>query len=176
MIGSSGTGCLRVWPRQATELIARDSRWRAAPTPDGITAAVPESVPGRSPTPVQQHPAPTKFVRKNRPEIREFRPVLRARVTLANRRLQPLGHLTADVQVYGTQILARSRFSCAPYNGFSNRRTLRIRPENRLFSQLQRMNSGVPMMFTALLSSAFITTMSASLRYASRVLSGAQLG
>jgi hypothetical protein len=59
-----------------------------------VSAPVPESVPGRDPTPVQQHPTATKLVRKNRPEIRKFRPVLRARVTLANRRLQPLGHLT----------------------------------------------------------------------------------
>jgi hypothetical protein len=45
---------------------------------------------------VHQHPAATKLVHKNRPEIRKFRPVLRARVALANGRLQPLGHLTAD--------------------------------------------------------------------------------
>jgi hypothetical protein len=30
---------------------------------------------------------------------------------LANRRLQPLGHLTADVQVYGTQTIGRITFS-----------------------------------------------------------------
>ena len=57
---------------------------------------MPESVPGRSPTRVQQHTTATKLVRNNRPEIREFRPVLHTRVTLANRRLRPLGHLTAD--------------------------------------------------------------------------------
>ena len=66
-------------------MIARDSCCRAAATPDGINAAVPESVPGRGPTPVRQHPTATKLLRKNRPEIRKFRPVLRARVTLAER-------------------------------------------------------------------------------------------
>jgi hypothetical protein len=73
---------------------------------------VPESVPGRGPTPVRQHPTATKFVRKNRPEIRRFRPVLRALVTLANRRLQPLGHFTAtrslsiyDITTYANAIV-----------------------------------------------------------------------
>jgi hypothetical protein len=33
---------------------------------------------------------------RNGPEIVNFRPVLDSRATLANRRLQPLGHLTAD--------------------------------------------------------------------------------
>jgi len=43
---------------------------------------------------VQQHPAATKLLQKQAKNP-QFRPVLRARVTLANRRLRPLGHLTA---------------------------------------------------------------------------------
>src|ERR1700737_310311 len=45
-----------------------------------------------------RHPTPTKFVGKNRPKIRDSRPVSRSLVALANRRLQPLGHLTAESQ------------------------------------------------------------------------------
>jgi hypothetical protein len=54
-----------------------------------------------------------RFVRKNGPEIDDLRPVLRCLTTLANHRLQPLGHLTAarfpsyaSVWVTGTSIRA----------------------------------------------------------------------
>jgi hypothetical protein len=63
---------------------------------------VPKSVPKRGPMTILRHPTPTRFVRKNRPEIRDFRPILLSPAALANRRLQPLGHLTADFQVYDT--------------------------------------------------------------------------
>ena len=61
----------------------------------GIGKSVPETVPELGQITIHQHPTSTKFVRKNRPEIRDSRPVSRSLVALANRRLQPLGHLTA---------------------------------------------------------------------------------
>jgi hypothetical protein len=43
---------------------------------------------------INRQPTPTKEPIENGPEIVNFRPVLESRATLANRRLQPLGHLT----------------------------------------------------------------------------------
>jgi len=63
------------------------------------------SVPERGPKPVSRQPTPTNKPIKNGPEIVNFRPVLGSRATLANRRLQPLGHLTADLQIYVTKTL-----------------------------------------------------------------------
>jgi hypothetical protein len=48
----------------------------------------------RGPTTVNSDPTPTNDRRKNEPEIFDFLPVLRPSTTSANRRLQPLGHLT----------------------------------------------------------------------------------
>jgi hypothetical protein len=39
---------------------------------------------------------------KNGPEIIDFRPILESRATVANRRLQPLGHLTDPVSIRPT--------------------------------------------------------------------------
>jgi hypothetical protein len=65
----------------------------------GIWYSVPESVPKRGPTTIIRQPTPTKFLIKNGPEIDDFRPVLRFLAALANRRLQPLGHLTDPVSI-----------------------------------------------------------------------------
>jgi hypothetical protein len=46
---------------------------------------------------------------ENGPKIIGFRPVLGFPIALANRHLRPLGHLTADVQVYETATLTRKR-------------------------------------------------------------------
>jgi len=56
------------------------------------------SVPKRGPATIIRQPTPTKFAIKNGPEIIDFRPVLEFPAALANRRLQPLGHLTANVK------------------------------------------------------------------------------
>jgi len=47
---------------------------------------------------ILQHPTPTNKPKKHGPEIVNFRPVPCFVAALANRRLQPLGHLTADCQ------------------------------------------------------------------------------
>jgi hypothetical protein len=62
----------------------------------GVSRSVPKSVPKRGPTTIIRQPTPTNKPIKNGPEIVKFRPVLRFLTALANRRLQPLGHLTAD--------------------------------------------------------------------------------
>jgi hypothetical protein len=56
---------------------------------------VPKSVPERSPTTIIRQPTPTKVPINNGPEVFNFRPVLGFPTALANRPLQPLGHLTA---------------------------------------------------------------------------------
>ena len=61
----------------------------------GIGYGVPTSVPKRGPRTINRQPTPTKIPMKNGPEIVDFRPVLWFLAALANRRLQPLGHLTA---------------------------------------------------------------------------------
>jgi hypothetical protein len=58
-------------------------------------SSVAASVPKRRPRTVSRDPTPTKVSIKNGPEIIDFRPVLGFLAALANRRLQPLGHLTA---------------------------------------------------------------------------------
>jgi hypothetical protein len=70
---------------------------------------VPKNVPGRGPILVQTQPTPTSYVRRSRPKIVDLRPDLESLFTLANRRLQPLGHLTAHRQVYVTKTLTRKR-------------------------------------------------------------------
>jgi hypothetical protein len=52
---------------------------------------------------INRQPTPTKPPMQNRPDIIDFRPVLELLAALANRRLQPLGHLTAQLQVYVTK-------------------------------------------------------------------------
>src|SRR5919109_2771504 len=64
----------------------------------GVGFSVPASVPKLDPRTIQRQPTPTNLLIENGPEIVNFRPVLESRVTLANRRLQPLGHLTASVE------------------------------------------------------------------------------
>src|SRR5204862_6560185 len=61
----------------------------------GVGLNVPKSVPKRGPTSIIRQPTPTKRPIKNGPEIVNSRPVLVSPLALANRRLQPLGHLTA---------------------------------------------------------------------------------
>jgi hypothetical protein len=58
---------------------------------------VPISVPKRDPITIIPHPTPTTNSIKNGPEIVNFRPVLLSLAALANRRLQPLGHLTVSI-------------------------------------------------------------------------------
>jgi len=58
---------------------------------------VPAGVPKRGPRTVILEPTPTNVPIKNGPEIIDFRPVLEFPAALANRRRQPLGHLTADL-------------------------------------------------------------------------------
>ena len=67
------------------------------------------SVPERGPRTILRQQTPTKFPLKNGPEIIDFRPVLGFPAALANRRLQPLGHLTAHLQVYATKTFTRKR-------------------------------------------------------------------
>ena len=62
-----------------------------------IGFSAPPSVPKRRPRIINPQPTPTKVPIKNGPEIIDFRPVLEFPAALANRRLQPLGHLTADL-------------------------------------------------------------------------------
>src|SRR5207247_11038117 len=61
----------------------------------GVRKTVSKNVPRRGPILVQTQPTPTSYVRRSRPEIVDLRPDLESLFTLANRRLQPLGHLTA---------------------------------------------------------------------------------
>ena len=61
----------------------------------GVIRSVPASVPKPGPRTIIRQPTPTKFQLRNGPEIIDFRPVLEFLAALANRRLQPLGHLTA---------------------------------------------------------------------------------
>ena len=61
-----------------------------------IGESVPTSVPKRGPRTIIRQPTPTNRPIKNGPEIDDFRPVLRFPAALANRRLQPLGHLTVS--------------------------------------------------------------------------------
>jgi hypothetical protein len=63
-----------------------------------LASGVPKSVPKRGPTAIIRQPTPTMKPIKNGPEIINFRPVLRFLAALANRRLQPLGHLTANAK------------------------------------------------------------------------------
>jgi hypothetical protein len=56
------------------------------------------SVPKRGPRTTIRQPTPTKALIKNGPEIVNFRPVFESWTTLANRRLRPLGHLTAEAK------------------------------------------------------------------------------
>src|SRR5262245_37554424 len=63
-------------------------------------------------TPTQRQP---RSQNKNGPEIMDFRPVLQLLAALANRRLQPLGHLTArgilsinNIASYGKAIVPTS--------------------------------------------------------------------
>jgi dipeptidyl aminopeptidase/acylaminoacyl peptidase len=86
----------------------------------GVRKTVPKSVPRRGQIPVQAHPTPTSYVRRNRPEIVDLRPDLESLTTLANRRLQPLGHLTAHLQVYVTNTLIRN---ARPRSGEGDRRS-----------------------------------------------------
>jgi hypothetical protein len=79
-------------------------RWQSRDIP---MRAAGKSVPKRGPKTIIRQPTPTKRPIKNGPEIDDFRPVLESRATLANRRLRPLGHLTARLQVYETQPLTR---------------------------------------------------------------------
>jgi hypothetical protein len=62
----------------------------------GMDCSVPTSVPKRGRRPIIRQPTPTKVPTKNGPKSRRFRPVLQSLAALANRRLQPLGHHTAD--------------------------------------------------------------------------------
>ena len=73
-----------------------------------INAGVPRSVPNAVPCKSGGSQRQPTCVPENRPEIDDLRPVLRSRATLANRRLQPLGHLTARLQVYVTSTLMRN--------------------------------------------------------------------
>jgi hypothetical protein len=50
-----------------------------------------------------------RFSARNRKIRRDSRGADRALVGLANRRLQPLGHLTVRLQVYGSTTLTRNR-------------------------------------------------------------------
>ena len=54
---------------------------------------VPRNVPKPGPRTILRQQTPPEKPIKNGPEIINFRPVLSSRATLANRRLQPLGHL-----------------------------------------------------------------------------------
>ena len=85
----------------ATDLNAHRGQQTVAEGAAEISRSVPKSVPERGPEPVIRQPTPTTKPIKNGPEIVNFRPVLRLLAALANRRLQPLGHLTArKPQVY----------------------------------------------------------------------------
>jgi hypothetical protein len=81
---------------------------------------VSKTVPELDPILVIRNPTRTKLPKENGPEINDFRPVLELSAALANRRLQPLGHLTADVQVYEIQALTRSVHDAS--NGCETRR------------------------------------------------------
>ena len=74
--------------RQKSTMCAHGTRWRRL--------SVPTSAPKRGPRTIIRQPTPTKNPIKNGPEIVNFRPVLGFPAALANRRLQPLGHLTVS--------------------------------------------------------------------------------
>ena len=79
---------MRIWRWQVTELIGSEELLASSGDTRRINAAVPESVPGRGPTPVQQHPAPTKLYATGLKSASSG--VLRKPPP------QPRGHLTAD--------------------------------------------------------------------------------
>ena len=87
----------------ANEVHVRPSRSQRNPlcaykAHSGIVWSVPTSVPKRGPMTIMRQPTPTKAPIKNGPEIINFGPVLGSPAALANRRLRPLGHLTADAK------------------------------------------------------------------------------
>jgi hypothetical protein len=63
-----------------------------------VGRSVPNTVPERGPRTINRQPTSTKLPKENGPEIVNFRPALESPLALANRRLQPLGHLTADAK------------------------------------------------------------------------------
>jgi hypothetical protein len=65
---------------------------------NGLGLAVPSSVPRRGPRTISPQTTPTKVPIKNWPETIDFRPALESPLALANRRLRPLGHLTANAK------------------------------------------------------------------------------
>jgi hypothetical protein len=78
---------------------------------DRHTFASPPVCPPVCPTAVQERSFGSQRhqrSKKNGPEIVNFRPVLESPLALANRRLRPLGHLTADFQVHETETLTRN--------------------------------------------------------------------
>jgi len=62
--------------------------------------SVPKSVPKRGPMTIIRQPTATKFPTKKGRNLEDSSPFCDSPAALANRRLQPLGHLTAEVQVY----------------------------------------------------------------------------
>jgi hypothetical protein len=75
-------------------------------------------VPERGPKLVIRQPTPTMKPIKNGPEILNFRPVLRFLAALANRRLQPLGHLTAEAKYTAHKDLRDCDFLAFPSTVF----------------------------------------------------------
>jgi hypothetical protein len=73
----------------------------------------PHDCPCGAPKPrIQSRLLPTRSIGEAKEKegfTRKIEDVREARFRLANRRLQPLGHLTADLQVYETKILTRKR-------------------------------------------------------------------
>jgi hypothetical protein len=61
----------------------------------GVGRSVPTNVPKRGPRTIIKQPTPTNDPIKNGPKIIDFRPVLGFPIALTNRRIRPLGHLTA---------------------------------------------------------------------------------
>jgi hypothetical protein len=56
-------------------------------------------------------PTPTNIPIRNGPEIVDFRPVLGFLAALANRRLRPLGHLTAEAKYKRRRHLHATNFT-----------------------------------------------------------------
>jgi hypothetical protein len=79
----------------------------------GVGFSVPASVPKLEPRTINRQPA-NKEPTKNGPEIVNFKPVLESQATLANRRLQPLGRLTANAKCNGKQHFAGRNFASQP--------------------------------------------------------------
>ena len=77
-------------------------------------SCVPSSVPKREPKTINLQPTPTKDPIKNGPEIINFRPVLESPLALANRRLQPLGHLTAARNLSIRHTSSYAELRCPP--------------------------------------------------------------